>query len=265
MIHLHTRRKKILTPKSWASRVSRAFKDYALFLKRAQDFERKTLKRRQVLQGFAHFAPDALDPPKAKRRKRSKSPTRKKEAKFPRVWKYAAKTISDLSFGNCAYCQSPVEGGSYPEVDHYRPKSLFPTLAYDWSNYLLACKRCNVTKQQKWPDRGGYVRPDVARDPEPRFLFRPDGRIEAVQGDAAAKRTIEDLALNRPGLVRRRVMAITQVARSLNFVIGTRGSIDEQRTLARSYLNALEEPYSAAIRAWVRETWRNAYGRRYAL
>ncbi len=39
----------------------------------------------------------------------------------------------------CNYC----EGNEARDIEHIYPKSLFPDRAFQWSNYLLACKTCN--------------------------------------------------------------------------------------------------------------------------
>ncbi len=41
----------------------------------------------------------------------------------------------------CNYC----ENNEANDVEHIYPKSLFPERAFDWDNYLLACKTCNTT------------------------------------------------------------------------------------------------------------------------
>jgi hypothetical protein len=64
-------------------------------------------------------------------------------------------------------------------IEHIRPKSLYPNLELEWSNFLLACTNCNSTKGTQdiilsdyyWPDEdntflaftyleGGLVRPN---------------------------------------------------------------------------------------------------------
>ena len=42
----------------------------------------------------------------------------------------------------CAYCEETDRG----EVDHFRPKKLYPALVYAWSNWLFACRACNQAK-----------------------------------------------------------------------------------------------------------------------
>jgi uncharacterized protein (TIGR02646 family) len=40
----------------------------------------------------------------------------------------------------CNYC----EQNEASDIEHIAPKGLFPHLAFDWKNYLLACKHCNT-------------------------------------------------------------------------------------------------------------------------
>src|SRR5260221_9650651 len=41
--------------------------------------------------------------------------------------------------GICNYC----EQSEANDIEHIYPKSFFPELAFNWDNYLLACKQCN--------------------------------------------------------------------------------------------------------------------------
>ena len=103
-------------------------------------------------------------------------------------------------YGLCAYCESTCSG----EVDHFRPKSRFPELVYDWANWLLACHDCNHAKGDKWPT-GGYVDPCATLTPErPENFFDFDtltGEIVPQAGLSstsrrAAQTMIDDLKLN---------------------------------------------------------------------
>lgn len=44
--------------------------------------------------------------------------------------------------GRCVYCEDSLAD----EIEHMRPKDLFPGQAYDWANYVLACGPCNGPK-----------------------------------------------------------------------------------------------------------------------
>ncbi len=43
----------------------------------------------------------------------------------------------------CAYCQRHLPGNDRGAVEHFRPKSIYWWLAYDFNNYFLSCTPCN--------------------------------------------------------------------------------------------------------------------------
>ncbi|RDB04488.1 hypothetical protein [Runella aurantiaca] len=77
----------------------------------------------------------------------------KKAAKAKTLWKtkggkegkQAFVKIADalaemcVSVKTCNYC----EGNEAEDIEHIYPKSFFPEKAFEWQNYLLACKQCN--------------------------------------------------------------------------------------------------------------------------
>lgn len=73
-------------------------------------------------------------------------PIKPEYPKPKKTW-YAHKDIKKQlrnMFGpKCAYCESHVTGNSYLHVEHFRPSSIYPSLAYQWNNFLLACEVCN--------------------------------------------------------------------------------------------------------------------------
>ena len=108
--------------------------------------------------------------------------------------------LNGVFSGSCAYCEEWCRG----EVEHFRPRSRFPELVYEWSNWLLACHDCNHAKGPKWPP-GGYIDPcarSSAAYPERFFDFDlSTGDLITKSGMSAArrakaKRTIRDLGLN---------------------------------------------------------------------
>ena len=60
------------------------------------------------------------------------------------LWHRAAKELHAAYSGICAYTAMYLpEQGS---IDHFRPKSTFPLLAYEWANFRLASGRVNNSK-----------------------------------------------------------------------------------------------------------------------
>jgi hypothetical protein len=46
----------------------------------------------------------------------------------------------------CMYC----EDSAADEVEHFRPKDLYPEVVFAWSNYLYACGPCNGPKNKEY-------------------------------------------------------------------------------------------------------------------
>ena len=75
------------------------------------------------------------------------------DAKKSRYANNTVKTALKRMFGTkCCYCEAKVTVVSYQHVEHFRPQSIYPRLAYEWSNLLLACEQCNSThKGDRFP------------------------------------------------------------------------------------------------------------------
>ena len=126
-------------------------------------------------------------------------------------WSEFRPTMGSQTNNICWYCERQCDvgaesGGRAPTVDHFRPLSRFPQLAYQWANWVFSCHACNVeNKGNKWPD-SGYVGPcaaDVSERPEQYFDYDEDtGEIVPKNGISGtdqrkASATIQDLGLNR--------------------------------------------------------------------
>ena len=136
-------------------------------------------------------------------------------------WREFRPVLANRTNTNCWYCERQCQavGGWAPTVDHFRPRSRFPELTYEWSNWIFSCRRCNVdNKKDKWPD-SGYVDPcaaDVMERPEQYFDYEPyTGEIVARNSlsDTARNRawnTIDDLGLSKRDLVNPRFTSVRQ-------------------------------------------------------
>ena len=124
------------------------------------------------------------------------------------LWSVFRPAMGSRSNNNCWYCERQCDstGELAPTVDHFRPLRLFPQLAYDWTNWVFSCQRCNSdNKKDKWPE-SGYVDPcaaEIAERPERYFDYdATTGEIvprDGVSGIARqrALHTIGDLGLNK--------------------------------------------------------------------
>lgn len=70
-------------------------------------------------------------------------------------WKSAKKRLKFETSGKCAYCEASTDVVAHGDVEHFRPKSTYWWLAYDFDNYVFACQICNqVYKGDNFPISG---------------------------------------------------------------------------------------------------------------
>ena len=55
--------------------------------------------------------------------------------------------------GCCAYCEGKFDDTSYAQIDHFKPKSLFPELCFDYNNMNYSCEKCNNYKSNKFNEK----------------------------------------------------------------------------------------------------------------
>ena len=60
--------------------------------------------------------------------------------------------LYDMFSGKCAFCERKVEL-SAGRIEHFRPKSQYVNLTFDWNNFLYSCEVCNnrQNKGSKFP------------------------------------------------------------------------------------------------------------------
>jgi uncharacterized protein (TIGR02646 family) len=116
-------------------------------------------------------------------------------------------TLNRMFHGKCAYCESKIEHVSDAHIEHYRPKSRFLHLTFDWDNLLLACGKCNSTafKGDHFPgadEDGPLLNPCIDQpNTHLRFEYEPHTQLASVYGITPRGITSEmRLGLNRPDL-----------------------------------------------------------------
>jgi uncharacterized protein (TIGR02646 family) len=67
------------------------------------------------------------------------------------IWRDLKDYLFRLFKQKCAYCEGGRGGQTPGAVEHYRPKSTYYWLAYDYRNYLPACPECNTKKGSGFP------------------------------------------------------------------------------------------------------------------
>ena len=245
-------RTTMTVPANWQEQVHKKFPDLEAYTRKAREFESLPISDDRRRAGFTTYAPEVL--PKARGK-----------VIFPAVWlsdKRVKKTFDAWSQGKCAYCESLINASRSQQVEHFKPKSLFPSLAYDWNNYFLACNGCNGAKLDKWPEAGDYVCPDQGQ-PATLFEFDDRGGMKALQAESEAQRTVDDFELDRSGLRRARQVAIcSQLAMMRDLIDQPRLQVVDKRRLAQRLVKRAENPqtpYSQALGQNLRRLWHQSF------
>ncbi len=198
------------------------------------------------------------------------------EPKYPRAKKsrYAHREIrrrlEEMFGAKCAYCESRVKAVSYQHVEHFRPQSVYPLLAYEWTNLLLACERCNSAyKRQQFPLTDGSqpeedpTAPCSRSDDDDRALVDPCRDDPAAFFDfrgailvclnPRAEKTRDVCGLNREDLKDERVRKLLAVDIAVKaFQLADRDGSIEDKEGFRQYLKEQllpSESYVAMTRA----------------
>jgi len=141
------------------------------------------------------------------------------------IWAGLKDYLFRLFKQKCAYCEGGRGAQTPGAVEHYRPKSTYYWLAYDWRNYLPACPECNSKKGSRFPliDESKRARghKDSIDQEMPALISPYEGEtvwnefkweiiwdhdswsakfITAKPGSKRAETTIETLGLNRDRL-----------------------------------------------------------------
>lgn len=63
------------------------------------------------------------------------------------VIKYNHETVKAalklMFYDKCAFCESNITQVYVGDIEHFKPKSKFPELCFEWENLLFACSICN--------------------------------------------------------------------------------------------------------------------------
>lgn len=119
--------------------------------------------------------------------------------------------LHSIQHGKCCYCEGYIDV-KYSQVEHFRPKTHYYWLAYDWSNLLFACGDCNLAKGDSFPLKNPRSKARSHRDQITRehpLLINPaevnparyigfrNERAYAIKDNPIGETTIEVLELNR--------------------------------------------------------------------
>ncbi len=134
--------------------------------------------------------------------------------------------LEEAFYRKCAYCESYYAATQPIDVEHWKPKSIYPELALDWDNLLPSCIDCNRFRYHTDPRTGDEMgagkgdkfplgKPDAKGEERPLLIHpckdRPSdhlawhGRdasvLDARDGSEKGRESIQVYGLNRYALV----------------------------------------------------------------
>ncbi|WP_337922149.1 HNH endonuclease [Vibrio cholerae] len=111
--------------------------------------------------------------------------------------------------GQCVYCGKNMCSPSEAVLDHFLPKSIYPEVALDRKNLVLACRDCNAIKSNKFPvdeeGNGLLLNPNVD-DLSEHIQQSKNGLLKGLT--ERGNIMIDVLNLNRASLVEQRLLKV---------------------------------------------------------
>lgn len=162
-----------------------------------------------------------------------------------------AQALYEAFHGKCAFCEAKMAHVSHPHVEHYRPKSRFPDLMFDWQNWLLSCGRCNDAKWAHFPDCDNQpcLLDPANEDPAMHLDF---SRTMVLGKTLRGEETIRLVGLNRSPLEDKRAEWLMRIDQLLLLCCCMPDAFAEARELL---IWAMQEdaPFSAMTRCYLRQ------------
>lgn len=149
--------------------------------------------------------------------------------------------------GKCAYCEGLFITVSFGDIEHIRPRKLFPEAVVKWENLTIACSRCNGNKGSKYDAALPFVDPFADDPADHLFFLGPFAFALTDRGNY----TIQELGLNEAHRIEARHRAIETIAGVVERHQGATTSYMRKhyRSLIRRILE--EGEYSVAVATYV--------------
>ncbi|MDR1925689.1 MAG: HNH endonuclease [Planctomycetaceae bacterium] len=159
--------------------------------------------------------------------------------------------LRDAAFGKCMYCESKIEHNSYAHIEHIKPKAKYPELEFVWENLGYSCERCNTNKSDKYEETTPFINP-YTESPEVHIVFF-GSILFARQGSERGQLTINEIKLNRPGLIEKRAERLKNLDTMIKATFRT-----QNNNLRKQALDTLKQEaekdkeYSAMVKSMLK-------------
>lgn len=113
--------------------------------------------------------------------------------------------------GKCCYCESKVSHVYPGDIEHIKPKSIYPNLTFEWNNLTFVCSKCNNKKRDYYSQNGGVdiINPYAENPLNHLYCFGP--MIMHINDSKVGEFTWKKLELNRMSLIERRKEKIESI------------------------------------------------------
>lgn len=119
--------------------------------------------------------------------------------------------VVEETSGKCCYCESNVSHVYPGDIEHIKPKSIFPNLTFDWDNLTFVCSKCNNKKRDYYSLNGGVniINPYIENPLSHLYSFGP--MIMHINNSKVGEFTWKKLDLNRMPLIEKRKEKIESI------------------------------------------------------
>lgn len=153
----------------------------------------------------------------------------------------------------CIYCESKITHVYFGDIEHIKPKAIFPAERLDISNLALACAACNNRKGDYWSEEATILNPYV--DEPDQEILSLGFMIARIPGKQRARITITKLELNRPALLERRQERIELIQPLVDeYALAPEGDIKKMLRAELCKYAAASGEYSFTVRAYLEAT-----------
>jgi uncharacterized protein (TIGR02646 family) len=161
-------------------------------------------------------------------------------------------TLKDETHGKCMYCESPISVVSPEHIEHYRPKSIYPNLTFEWTNLGLACPWCNIKKDNNFDENCTIINPYID-NPDDHFISLGT-MICHKPGDNRSQLTELLLELNRPELMESRKNRIDAIRPLIDqYMKETNPTLRDilKKNIEKEKSN--DKPYSMCVKSTIKQ------------
>jgi len=157
----------------------------------------------------------------------------------------------------CCYCEKEMDDHE-SEIEHRKPREVFPQYTFDWGNLHLACSTCNRNKGQQWDKRKRNEILDAAKtrsinNKHLTYEFRAMTGVLRIPVSKRGETTVYHADLNRKKLLRGRWKVWIATTEAINRI----KSLGRDDPRVRTEMRMIEEmclgEYGSVIR-WLFDT-----------